>query len=191
MDNFFDLDFDTPEEQTNEIISECSLYSTLIKQGFVFSDKPDGTGAAYIMPDGKFLFLEQNREFFNTAKITHGALDFYLIQNKLIKNTEASRVLCQTDNAIRINDGSNFSFEVLVGLPKNKLTYDQLDALESWLYNLISKHKFYVSVGNELVSEVFQRYNLKEQLPETVINKIKTYYNNGILREAKEIKKDK
>ncbi len=35
---------------------------------------------------------------------------------------------------------------------------------------------------------VFQTYNLKEQTPEKVVSKIKTYYNNGVLRESKDIK---
>ena len=97
--------------------------------------------------------------------------------------------MCQTDNAIRINDGSNFAFEVLVGLPENKPTYDQFEALESWLNSIYNKNKFYVSVGNEIVSEVFQKYDLHYYLPEDVVKRIKNYYNNDILREAKEIKK--
>ncbi len=188
--DYFDLDFDTPEEIKNEEVKERNLYNKLISDGFIFTQKPDYTGSAYIMPDGKFLFLELNKGLLGVSgKVTHGALDFYLIKNNYIKDTEATRVLCQTDNAIRINDGSNFAFEVLVGLPEKKPTYNQFEALERWLDSIYHKNKFYVSVGNEIVSEVFQKYDLHHYLPEDIIKRIKNYYNNGILREAKEIKK--
>ena len=188
--NYFDLDFEMPEEIKNEEVKERNLYNKLISDGFVFTQKPDYTGSAYIMPDGKFLFLELNKGLLEVSgKVTHGALDFYLIKNHYIKDTDATRVLCQTDNAIRINDGSNFAFEVLIGLPEKKPTYDQFEALESWLDSIYHKNKFYVSVGNEIVSEVFQKYDLRYYLPEDIIKRIKNYYNNGILRAAKEIKK--
>ena len=188
--DYFDLDFDTPEEIKNEEVKERNLYNKLISDGFILTQKPDYTGSAYIMPDGKFLFLELNKGLLEVSgKVTPGALDFYLIKNHYIKDTDATRVLCQTDNAIRINDGSNFAFEVLIGLPEKKPTYDQFEALESWLDSIYHKNKFYVSVGNEIVSEVFQKYDLRYYLPEDIIKRIKNYYNNGILREAKEIKK--
>ena len=188
--DYFDLDFDTPEEIKNEEVKERNLYNKLISDGFIFTQKPDYTGSAYIMPDGKFLFLELNKGLLEVSgKVTHGALDFYVIKSHYIKDTNATRVLCQTDNAIRINDGSNFAFEVLIGLPEKKPTYDQFEALESWLDSIYHKNKFYVSVGNEIVSEVFQKYDLRYYLPEDIIKRIKNYYNNGILREAKEIKK--
>lgn len=188
MEDIFNLDFDEPEEIKNERVLEKNLYHKLVEDGFIFNNMPNGSGAAYIMQDGNFLFLEQNKKFFSTDRITHGSLDFYLIKQGYVKQTEASRILCQTDNAIRINDGSNFIFEVLIGLPQFKPTIEQFESLENWLYKNIENKKYFVSVGNELVSEVFQQYNLKEQLPEEVIKKIKNYYNNGILREAKEIK---
>lgn len=188
--DYFDLDFDTPEEIKNEEVKERNLYNKLISDGFIFTQRPDYNGSAYIMPDGKFLFLELNKGLLGVSgNVTHGALDFYLIKNHYIKGTDATRVLCQTDNAIRINDGSNFAFEVLIGLPEKKPTYDQFEALESWLDSIYHKNKFYVSVGNEIVSEVFQKYDLRYYLPEDIIKRIKNYYNNGILREAKEIKK--
>ena len=188
--NYFDLDFNTPEEIKNEEVKERNLYNQLISDGFIFTQRPDYAGSAYIMPDGKFLFLELNKGLLEVSgKVTHGALDFYLIKNHYIKDTDATRVLCQTDNAIRINDGSNFAFEVLIGLPEKKPTYDQFESLESWLDSIYHKNKFYVSVGNEIVSEVFQKYDLHYYLPEDIIKRIKNYYNNGILRAAKEIKK--
>ena len=183
IDNYFDLDFDAPNEIENEIVEERNLYPQLLKDGFKFTDTP-AFGAGYIMQDGKFLFLENNRNLLTADKITH----FYLITKGYIQDTSASRVLCQTDNAIRINDGINFSYEALIGLPKNKLTVEQERSLEAWLYYMLEKNKYLIQVGNELVAAVFQIYNLKEQMPEKVISKIKTYYNNGVLREAKDIK---
>lgn len=185
--DYFNLDFDAPVEQKNETVLERNLYQDLIHDGFIFKNTPDGQGAAYIMPDGKFLFLEQNRQFFETDIITHGALDIYLDTHNYT-NTVATRVLCQTDNAIRINDGTNFMYEVLIGLPENKLTIEQENSLIDWLYSLMSRNKYKVSVGNDIVSEAFQVYNLREVFPEEVIKKIRSYYNNGKLREAKDIK---
>lgn len=191
-DDFFNLDFPPAEEQTNYEIKERNLYDQLIADGFKFSDTPaDGRGSAYIMKDGKFLFLEQNKEIFKTHFVTHGTLDLYLQDNGYISaDSLASRVLCQTDDAIRINDGKNFAFETVIGLPKNKLTFDQFSALEDWLWDMIVRRKYRIAVGNELVSEVFRSYNLQEVDPSYVIKRIETYYRNGILREAKDIKQD-
>jgi hypothetical protein len=62
-ENEFNLDFPQPEEQKNFEVKERDLYPRLAADGFKFSDSPDGgSGSAYIMKDGKFLFLEQNKE---------------------------------------------------------------------------------------------------------------------------------
>lgn len=189
--NEFDLDFPAPEELTNYEVKEKDLYDQLIKDGFKFSSTANGVGSAYIMRDGKFLFLEQNKELLNATTITHGTLDLYLQDKGYIsEDTLASRILCQTDNAIRINDGKNFLFETIIGLPKNKITTAQLEALEEWLWYMKSRRKDHIAVGNELVSEVFRSYNLNEVDPRYVINRIITYYRNGILREAKDIKQE-
>jgi hypothetical protein len=191
-ENEFNLDFPQPEEQKNFEVKERDLYPRLVADGFKFSDSPDGgSGSAYIMRDGKFLFLEQNKEIFGTPFVTHGTLDLYLQENGYIsEDTLASRVLCQTDDAIRINDGKNFAFETVVGLPQNKISYDQLEALEDWMWDMMTRRKYRIAVGNELVSEVFKSYNLQEVDPSYVIKRIETYYRNGILREAKDIKAD-
>ena len=190
-DNFFNLDFDDPQELTNDEIKERNLYDQLIKDGFKFIDTPEGVGSAYIMKDGKFLFLEQNKAILNSDIITHGTLDLYLQENGYIsKDTLASRILCQTDDAIRINDGKNFFFETIIGLPKNKITAAQTKALEDWMWGMIAKHKYHIAIGNELLSEVFRSYNLSEVNPSYVINRINAYYRNGILREAKDIKQE-
>lgn len=187
--DFFNVDFDDPVDYRTDNLQVDSLYNFLKDDEFVFSDSLDGSGAAYIMPDGLFLFLENNRDKLNfTNKITHGSLDYYLNRRGIISDDNASRVLCKSDNAIRINDGSNFSFEVLIGLPQKKPTWEQFNALENWLYYLISKKKYQVQVGDEQVSTVFMTYDLKEDLPEDVVSRIKTYYSCGVLREAKEIK---
>ncbi len=190
MDNFFDLDFDAPVELTNYEVKERDLYDQLIKDGFIFSASPDGVGSAYIMKDGKFLFLEQNRKRFDSNVIAHGALDLYLQRKGYVdEDTLASRILCQTDNAIRINDGKNFAFETIIGLPKNKITTAQVEALESWLQRMFDNCKYNIAVGNELVSEVFRTYDLREVDPEYITSRINTYYRNGILREAQDIKR--
>jgi hypothetical protein len=189
--NEFNLDFPAPQELTNDEVKERDLYSQLIKDGFKFSNTPDGIGSAYIMKDGKFLFLEQNKAVLNSNIVTHGTLDLYLQDKGYIsEDTLASRVLCQTDDAIRINDGKNFFFETIIGLPKNKITAEQTKALEDWIWSMMSRRKYHIAVGNELVSEVFRSYNLSEVDPSYVTSRINTYYRNGILREAKDIKQE-
>lgn len=190
-ENYLDLDFDEASyEIKNAKVAEKDMYPLLIKDGFIFETEPVGRGAAYIMPDGKFLFLEENKDLLEGSKITHGSLDYYLHYNEYVSDSDASRILCQTDNAIRINDGYNFSFEVLIGLPEKQISYEQEDALEKWLDELAHRRINKVIVGDEISANVYKGYDLTETMPEDIIKKIRSYYRSGILREAADIKKD-
>lgn len=191
-DDFFNLDFPQPEEQTNYKVDVKDLYEVLLSAGFKFSDIPDGVGSAYIMRDGKFLFLEQNKDILEASTVTHGTLDLWLQENGYIgEYTMASRLLCQTDGAIRINDGTNFSLETIIGLPEKQISFEQSKSLDAWMWSMIRRNKFSITVGNELVSEAFRTYDLREVDPKYVTRRIDAYYRNGILREAKDIKQDK
>lgn len=172
-----------------ESIEVNPLYKKLKDLGFKFSSS-FSKGASYIMPDGKFLNIEENRDVLDLEPgdiSCHPQLDVFVLEKGLIpKNSLINRVLCETDNAIRLNDGTNLSNEVIIGLPKNKPTEDQYKSLINWLYNLMTIRTS-ISVGDERSSNVFKEYNFKEYFPEDIVKKIKNYYNNGILRELKEI----
>lgn len=166
-------------------------YEILKKAGIKFSDTPV-TGSSYIMNDGKFLDIINSMDimFKNTSmKPTHGSLDMYLIENGYVdSNKDISRVLCSTDNAIRINDGNNFYHEIIIGLPVNKPNEIQFKKLEDWLYFIFGKG--HVTVGDENTSNVYKVYSFDEYLPEDIIKRIKSYYSSGILRDSKAIIKD-
>ena len=165
------------------------LYPELEKLGFRFTDRPS-QGAAYIMNDGKFLYIKDNMDLlgFDTSDFaSHPLLDVFVLENGLVpEDAEINRVLCETDNAIRVNDGTNMRNEVIVGLPKVKPTEAQFDSLINWLYDLMKNHKA-ITVGDERTLGVFQQYHFNEYFPEDIVKKIRAYYNDGRLRETSEL----
>lgn len=163
-------------------------YEILKKLGFTFTSSVP-TGPAYIMNDGMFLDIKSSMKIIdpsNTLQPTHPAVDEYLIEEGYIdSNAEVSRVLCDADNAIRVNDGTNFLQEVVVGLPKQEPTTAQYNSLEEWLWSMTSKGS--VAVGDERSTNIFKVYNFEENMPEDIINKIKNYYSSGKLRDSEDI----
>jgi len=170
---------------------EESLYQKLLDNGFIFSNKVR-PGACYIMNDGKFLSIEDNKDILGLDSndiACHPQLDVFVLENNLIpEGSLVNRVLCETDNAIRVNDGSNLKEETVIGLPEKEPTSSQYNSLIDWLYDLMLKRTF-VNVGDEINSKVFKRYDLKETFPEDIVKKIKAYYKDGRLRESEEIAK--
>ena len=161
-------------------------YGLLRRLGFEFtSSVPDG--AAYIMRDGMFLDLTASMKIIDPSgqsKATHPALDSFLIENGYLEdNQQISRILCSSDNAIRVNDGTNFSRELVIGLPASRPTEAQFASLENWLYHVFSKGG--VDVGNENSTAIFKHYDFSKYLPEDVIKKIKMYYSTGKLLDRK------
>ncbi len=162
-------------------------YDLLKKLGFTFTSNVV-PGAAYIMPDGKFLDITSSMKVIDPSQTitsgTHPALDDFLIENGYLEdNGRISRVLCSSDNAIRVNDGSNFRGELIIGLPPQRPSEAQFKSLENWLYHIFSKGG--VDVGNDNSSNIFKHYDFNKYLPEEVIKKIKMYYGTGQLRDCK------
>ena len=168
------------------------LYNKLKELGFKFTMNPP-TGSVYLMPTGEFLDIDAHKDILGLpeyARAVHGSLDQYLLDLGLIENSETlSRALCETDNAVRLNDGTLFKVEVLVGLPPKQLTPAQYTSLENWLYSIMYKSDG-VFIGDEINSNgVYYKFasikNLDGYTPEDIIKKIKNFYNSktGILKE--------
>lgn len=163
-----------------------SYYGLLKELGFSFTSKVPA-GAAYIMPDGKFLDLSASMKVIDpsgSSKATHPALDEFLIEKGYLGDDgQISRVLCSSDNAIRVNDGTNFSRELVVGLPPVRPTDAQFASLENWLYSVFSKGG--VDVGNaSLDGAQVKHYDFSSTLPEEVIKNIKRFYASGKLLDS-------
>lgn len=164
-----------------------AFYDLLRKLGFTFTTSIPH-GAAYIMNDGQFLDITASMKVIDPSgtlnKGTHPAIDEFLIDNGYLENNgNISRILCTSDNAIRINDGSNFRSELVIGLPKARPTEAQFRSLENWLYHIFSKGG--VDVGNDNSSNIFKHYDFNHYLPEDIIKRIKMYYGTGELRDCK------
>jgi len=164
-----------------------AYYQLLKDLGFVFT-KSIPSGASYIMNDGMFLDITSSMKIIDPSRTitkgTHPAIDEFLIENGYINSNEnISRILCTSDNAIRINDGTNFRSEVVIGLPSSRPTETQFKSLENWLYSIFSKGG--VDVGNDISSNIFKHYDFNDYLPEYIIKKIKIYYSTGQLRDCK------
>lgn len=157
------------------------LYKQLIERGFKFNTEPK-MGAAYLMSDGMFLNMDDNSKILKHSAnhVTHPDLDYYL-EDENIFNLSPNRSLVKTDNAIRLNDGTNFEEEnAVISLPKKPLTNKQYNQLENWLYKIM-----YVSEGVDVGDEetdIFDHYNFlpKEDglAPEDIIKRIRNRYKN-------------
>ena len=133
-------------------------------------------GSAYITPDGSFVDLT------GSGYRTHGALDQALIDNGFPLDPEGMYYLLPIEfmGCIRVNDGSNFMGEVVVDLPKTKVTSEQLDSVENYLDNLLADE---VGVGCTL-KQTFQFYNLNEVSSYKIRKKILGFYATGELHEG-------
>ena len=169
-----------------------TLYNKLKDLGFRFTMNPP-KGSVYLMPTGEFLDINAHKDILglpDDVRAVHGSLDQYLLELGLIENPETlSRALCETDNAVRLNDGTLFKVEVIVGLPPKQLTDAQYTSLENWLYSVMYKSDG-VFVGDEIGSNgVYYKFasikNLDGYTPENIVEKIRNFYNSktGILKE--------
>lgn len=162
-----------------------AYYDLLEKLGFKFTTSIP-KGPAYIMKDGRFLDITGSMNIIApdmNLKATHTMIDQFLIEKGYIpESAEVNRVLCSSDGAIRVNDGSGLMGEILIGLPTTRPTEIQFSKLEDWLYGIMSKG--HVSVGNDNSNYVFKVYDFNEYLPEDIIKRIKEYYSSGKLRDS-------
>lgn len=163
-----------------------AIYNDLKNTQLVFSNSYV-QGASYIMNDGKFIDFRSSNNLLlspeqeNRTRATHIDFDRYLIVNEFI-NTEKKqhKLLVNSDNAIAINDGSNFTVEKpYFVLPPNKPTNAQFSALLNWLDYLTTISDL-VQIENT-TKNVSQRFYFKKQendgwLTDDIIKEIKKMY---------------
>ena len=101
-------------------------------------------GASYILPDGKFLILNE------LGFKTHYEYEIILEKEGLLERYDNRvRYITNLNNWIRINDGSNFSQEVLAELPIKGITEEQYKSLFEFLDYLRSNDKPFIEIGCE------------------------------------------
>lgn len=149
---------ETIKNQILSIISELKLNQ----------DAP-AKGSIYILDDGSFVNLRDN------GFRTHSAFDEYII-NSGIADFEPKLLPITYCNAVRGNDGSNFSGEVVLELPAKALTSTQLDSIEKYIDFLINENKLILTIeANDSLYEI----NLLETESEDIALAINNYYNIG------------
>ena len=128
------------------------------------------SGSTYILSDGSFVNLQKG------GFRTHGALDEYLVYNKIttFKKTLLPILYC---NAIRCNDGSNFTGEVIMELPPNPITDKQLQSIENYIDFLLSKNNYILTL--ECADNQLFEINLLNNDSYEIANRIKNYYSIG------------
>lgn len=168
----------------NEDLNE-ELTSKLKELGFKFTNNIPN-GASYLLKDGTFLSMEDNRDILKpiNKKATHPDLDYYLLDKELINiGDNANRALISNDNAIRLNDGTNFRNEgAMITLPTTSLTPIQYKKLEDWLYNLMyfSKEVEIDTIDNSYYNKynfIVNPYSNEGYTPEEIIKDIKSKYS--------------
>lgn len=161
-----------------------SLYNELKQRNITFVNNPPRF-ASYIMEDGKYLDIDTSRNVMcgrinPNTKITHAPLDVYCKEQGLVEE-QLHKTLVKTDNAIAINDGTNFAFETAYFiLPEQEPTNAQYTSLLQWLDSILTvtnqvqieddmKHRLYLY---DLVS----LENDNGYTPEQIIQDIKRMY---------------
>ena len=159
---------------------QTDIIDVLKAEHIVFSNKPSRK-AAFIMNDGSFLNLDENKRQITgiiSRDVIHSDLSLYL-WSKDIANKKDDYFLVRHHNAIRINDGTsqNICEEPLVTLPK-ELNMIQCDSMLKWLDHLFFEtNKTRVHIGivgtNVLKTFDFARKDSNGLLPEDIIKEIK------------------
>ena len=165
-------------------------YTKLKENNFAFTAVDNFRGGGYIMNDGLFLSLNNDKEKFidkvaNKLGGLHSVFDRYLRTLEFPRGECTSRLLKATDdNAIAINDGTNYDWESpYIDLPKKALTEEQFTALTAFLDKIMLSIKKKVVVENKNVyspehkTGAFKEFNLEESLPEDVLAYIRSLYN--------------
>lgn len=117
----------------------------LKKIGIVFTDTVP-KGSSYIMSDGKFVDLNVSQLYPKYKIKYHEEFDRQL--GRLINKIRYQ--FQEKENAIRINDGSNFKWEMAyISLPKKKITTKQEISLINFMYTLMEYKVPQVYIGNE------------------------------------------
>ena len=162
-----------------------AIYNQLKNKQLVFSNNYV-QGSSYIMNDGKYLDIKSSKQIIypqdyqSRTKITHASFDHYL-QRVELSPTKVYKYLVESDNAIALNDGTNFNVEKpYFVLPQNKPTNAQFTSLLNWLD--------YITTISDLVqiedvrNQVSQSFYFKKPdndgwLTDDIIKEIKKMYN--------------
>lgn len=151
-----------------------------IRNNCILSDKPV-TGSSYITPDGKFVDLV------NSGFRSHGALDERMLEDEVITLDELmgkTATPIRFENYVRVNDGKNFFSELVIDLPKNRLSIDQIYGIVDWLDFLIENHKEYVTIGSDLRGIRPVTYYFNETSTEDILKRIRRFQSSGTLYES-------
>lgn len=151
-----------------------------IRDNCILSDKPV-TGSSYITPDGKFVDLV------NSGFRSHGALDERMLEDEVITLDELmgkTATPIRFENYVRVNDGKNFLSELVIDLPKNRLSIDQIYGIVDWLDFLIENHKDYVTIGSDLRGIRPVTYYFNETSTEDILKRIRRFQSSGTLYES-------
>lgn len=151
-----------------------------IRDNCILSDKPV-TGSSYITPDGKFVDLV------NSGFRSHGALDERMLEDEVITLDELmgkTATPIRFENYVRVNDGKNFFSELVIDLPKNRLSIDQIYGIVDWLDFLIENHKEYVTIGSDLRGIRPVTYYFNETSTEDILRRIRRFQSSGTLYES-------
>lgn len=141
---------------------------SLINKLNLKQDSP-AKGSIYILKDGSFVNLR--RKGFRT----HGAFDEYIVDNKIAKFQKKLLPIIYCD-AIRCNDGSNFLGEVVIELPQNPPTFQQIVSLEEYIDFLIDEEKPLVTIE---INDKLYDIDLLDSDSYDIAQAIKNYYIKG------------
>lgn len=152
-------------------------------------------GGAWLLPDGYFLDLDLNykegrceNNIYKTG--IHATIDHIiktpLIDNGLIDSVQCGRqnLLTEWFSCIKLQDGLTLKFErPYIMFPKEKLTDQQFNQLELWLYHIAknaSKHFIDIFFAEDR-SRSQMNISLNDELgfltPNDIIKEIKRFYN--------------
>lgn len=141
---------------------------SLINKLNLKQDSP-AKGSIYILKDGSFVNLR--RKGFKT----HAAFDEFIVDNKIttFQKKLLPIVYC---NAIRCNDGSNFMGEVIIELPQNPPTFQQIVSLEEYIDFLIDEEKPLVTIE---INDKLYDIDLLDSDSYDIAQAIENYYIKG------------
>lgn len=145
---------------------------------FKFSDTYN-IGASYIMQDGTFLNLEEQRPLLDHPyRNNHVMLDNCVAEHGLVEHWRKD---CMTEycNAIKLNDGTILVQErAYILLPKESPTEKQYKSLENWLYYIMTLTDE-IQVTRKLQTKHYKFLTIKDEngyLPEDIIKEIRKLY---------------
>lgn len=162
-----------------------SLYENLKEKNISFSDAIP-KGASYIMGDGLFLDLLASKEIVvakeraDKTYVTHPQFVDYLVRAGLI-DKRCEKPLLDSDNAIAINDGTNYIKEAAyICLPFIEPSTEQFESLLNWLTNLMSiSPVVQIETKNKVPVIIYDFVSLENDngwTPEKIIENIKQMY---------------